>query len=952
MGRRSTASRAAATGSPTVPPVDRSRLGQLAGGLAEACVLVALIVTPLYFNPQSERVFEPDKAAWVIGLALIALLALGLRGLESWPRAGGLAKAQGADGWRRIRRHPILVIALVTALAMLLGTLGSAVPVVSFWGNYRRALGLLAWLACLVLCLATATTLRSPSAFQRLRRAVLVAALPLSLYAILQRFGIDSVPWQVTGDQPAERAFASTGNPILLGAFLVLALPLAAAGLAEAWAGWRARQSGAAAQVAGHALVLALGVGALWASQSRGPVVGLAAGLGLCAVLAAALSGRRRAAAALVVLGLGATLALVGASRAGLAGFGRLGGLLDPASRTAQERLLVWDAMADLAASDPARALRGYGPDTLMYVLPAHLPDALVRLTGDQTYDRAHNIVWEWWVAGGLPGALALLALYVAAFGVGLRLLGLLPSRRAGIGALACLLGGVALGMGLPLLLGAAPYAALGAPVGLVAGAAVFAAATAFVRGPVDVGAPTRVALGRAAVVGLLGALAAHLVEGALGLPTISAELVFWVLLGVLAATAWPWEDARPAPAWADGLVDGLALAALANAPLLLPRPPIRSAAAGWPLALLPLVVWIGADLLSTALRGGEYGRRALTRLTVLGAFVALFVVLAGAVSGGLLAFAVLLLASTFALGWALCQPLRAGPPTEPWRWLVYGSLTLLVAALLGRFALAPVRADAWLRAAREAAATGDRASAEQRFDRASQLWPGHPGFATYLGSFWRTIAFDGTVDPAERVRAFSRAEAALRGGLALAPDDALALRLANLLRDQASVLPDNPVRTSMLARAGEAYARAQQIFPRSPSVLAEQALYLEQAGRPEEAAAQYQLVTELEPANLAARAGLARMALARGDLDAALAALTAALAARPEGRGELARALDAGAVDPGADPVVAGTKVVLAVAMGNLSDARGRLEALRAAQPGAPMLNALAAWLARRSGG
>jgi O-antigen ligase/tetratricopeptide (TPR) repeat protein len=950
MGRRSTAPRTVAT--PALVRADVSRLGQLAGGLAEACVLVALVVTPLYFNPQSERVFEPDKVAWVIGLAFIALLALAVRGLEALPGRATPTDARGSSRWRRIARHPIVVIALCTGLALLFGAAGSAVPVVSLWGNYRRALGLLAWLAFLVLFLATTTTLRSPGAFQRVRRAVLVAALPLSLYAILQRFGIDSVPWQVAGDQPAERAFGATGNPILLGAFLVMAVPLALGGLGEAWPQWRAHRAGAAARVAGYVLVLVLGGGALWASQSRGPVVGLAAGLGLCAVLAAAASGRRRVAAALLVVSLGGSLALVGASRAALPGLGRLGGLLDPASRTAQERVLVWDAMADLVASDPARALRGYGPDSLMYVLPAHLPEALVRLTGDQTYDRAHNILWEWWLAGGLPGALALLALYVSAFAVGFWKLGLLPSRRALVGAMICLLAGVALGMGLPLLIGAAPYAALGAPVGLVAGAAVYAAGAAFLRSPSAVDGAAGGALGLAALVGLLGALAAHLVEGALGLPTVSAELLFWVLLGVLAAMAWPWEEERTGPAWTDGLVDGLALAALANAPLLLPRPPIRSTAAGWPLALLPLVVWVGADLLSTTERGAAYGQRAGARLAVLGAYVALFVVLASAVSGGLLAFALVLLGTTLALAWCLRQPLQAGPPTESWRWLVYGSLALLVAVAVGRLALAPVRADAWLRAGREAASTGDRASAEQRFDRAAQIWPGQPGFATYIGSYWRDVAFDAALGPAERVRAYSRAETALRGGLALAPDDDLALRLANLYRDQASVLPEGPERAALRAKAGEAYAQAQQIFPRSPSVLAEQALFFEQSGRREEAGLQYALVAELEPANLAARAGLARVAVARGDLDAALFALSAALATRPEGSAELARALEAGSVDPLADPLVGRAKAVLAAAAGDLPGARAQLDALRSTQPGEPALDSLAAWLAERGGG
>ena len=49
-----------------------SRLAKFARGIMEAAWLLALVVAPLYFDVQSDRVFEPDKIELVRWLAFIA----------------------------------------------------------------------------------------------------------------------------------------------------------------------------------------------------------------------------------------------------------------------------------------------------------------------------------------------------------------------------------------------------------------------------------------------------------------------------------------------------------------------------------------------------------------------------------------------------------------------------------------------------------------------------------------------------------------------------------------------------------------------------------------------------------------------------------------------------------------------------------------------------------------
>ena len=163
---------------------------------------------------------------------------------------------------------------------------------------------------------------------------------------------------------------------------------------------------------------------------------------------------------------------------------GRLGTLLASGSRTAEERRLVWEALERVAESSrPAQLWLGYGPDSLMYVLPPAVSPELVRLTPEQIFDRAHNVLWEWWVSAGLVGVAAFLAVFMAAITAGYRLLGLVKNRLEAMGLLAAQLAAGVVLVAIPIAAGQRELAAVGLPAGLVAGAALYAAAWGWRRG-------------------------------------------------------------------------------------------------------------------------------------------------------------------------------------------------------------------------------------------------------------------------------------------------------------------------------------------------------------------------------------------------------------------------------------------------------------------------------------
>ena len=86
-----------------------NRLSRFADGIMEACWLLALIVTPLFFNIYSSRVFEPDKIALLRSLALVAGAAWaqhrGISAVQVQVDGGGwqdatLANVASIDTWR------------------------------------------------------------------------------------------------------------------------------------------------------------------------------------------------------------------------------------------------------------------------------------------------------------------------------------------------------------------------------------------------------------------------------------------------------------------------------------------------------------------------------------------------------------------------------------------------------------------------------------------------------------------------------------------------------------------------------------------------------------------------------------------------------------------------------------------------------------------------------------
>lgn len=373
----------------------------------EAGWLTAMVVVPLIYWAAGRDSYELPKQIALRSILYVALalaIAVALVRWAAWP--GPLpGRRMLASGAHALLRWPPFWAALAVNGAWSVATIASVAPLMSFWGTTNRWSGLRTEWTYGALFLLGAALLTRRVQLTRLAGALAIGGAPIALYALYQKFGPQH-PWIISSGTPAgaARPFGTLGNPIFLADLALLAFFLILGALLGSRR-WLARGLWAAA--------LAFQVVSLVLPQSRAAWLALLVGLGVLAMLLAALHGvsRRHWLLGPALAGL----VLVGALWAGQAplrgvGLGRLADLVNPTEYAAQSRLLQWKA-AGLAWL--RRPLLGFGPETFESVIERDWDAALQRLgVGDDlVYDRAHNAALDALVSAGALGGAGLLLL-------------------------------------------------------------------------------------------------------------------------------------------------------------------------------------------------------------------------------------------------------------------------------------------------------------------------------------------------------------------------------------------------------------------------------------------------------------------------------------------------------------------------------------------------------------
>jgi tetratricopeptide (TPR) repeat protein len=254
--------------------MNSTKLSAFCDRVLETCWLLAVIITPLFFNTASNNVFERDKWTTLRTVALIMAAVWAIRFVEE--------RVSGKQQVLRISwRTPLVLPILLTIVSYLISSAFSLTPYVSIFGGYQRLRGTLSILSCITICLIIFDRMRTREQVDRFISVVILNSLPIALYGFIQHNELDPLPW---GGDVTRRIASNMGNPIFVAAYMIMAALPTLARIVDAFRSILTDEDTGTADVlraAAYIFMFLVQVISIWYSGSRGPLMGLVAGLGL-----------------------------------------------------------------------------------------------------------------------------------------------------------------------------------------------------------------------------------------------------------------------------------------------------------------------------------------------------------------------------------------------------------------------------------------------------------------------------------------------------------------------------------------------------------------------------------------------------------------------------------------------------------------------------------------------
>jgi len=282
----------------------------------------------------------------------------------------------------------------------------------SFWSNYERMDGLITLLHLFALFLVLGSVMNVKRLWIRFLQTSLGASALISIYGIFQLLG------KIVINQGGVRVDATFGNAAYLAAYLLFHIFFAAFLFAQKnTPNWLRIVYGG---------IMILHIFMLFNTMTRGALLAFFGGAMLTAFLVAFTEGQTKIKkyAVGVLIGL---ISIVGVftilkdtrviQESNL--FGRLA---DISLETGNSRFMVWD-MAWQGVKE--RPILGWGQGNFIVAFSKHYNPRMY--TEEPWFDRAHNIILDWLIAGGFVGLISYLAIFFAF----LYAIWLYPKRRA-----------------------------------------------------------------------------------------------------------------------------------------------------------------------------------------------------------------------------------------------------------------------------------------------------------------------------------------------------------------------------------------------------------------------------------------------------------------------------------------------------------------------------------------
>lgn len=301
------------------------------------------------------------------------------------------------DATYRPRRSLALILGGLFVLSIGVSTVLAENPVKAFWSNFERMEGYITILHLAMYVTVMTSVLKTEELWRRFFNCSLIAAGIVALYALLQLGGFFAI------SQSAIRIDATFGNATYFAVFMLIHAFVALYALVH-WAG----QSRVWLSVYGACFVVFSIL--VFYSSTRGSILGLLGGLTFAGLLAAVTAGGR---ARYIGIGIVGVILVLTAAFFSIKDtpFVRTHPVLERLASISLEagntRFAIWQMALKGAAERP---VFGWGQEGFNHLFNKYYESKLV--TQEPWFDRAHNVVLDWLVAGGALGMLLYLSLY------------------------------------------------------------------------------------------------------------------------------------------------------------------------------------------------------------------------------------------------------------------------------------------------------------------------------------------------------------------------------------------------------------------------------------------------------------------------------------------------------------------------------------------------------------
>lgn len=280
-------------------------------------------------------------------------------------------------------------------------------PTKSFWSNFERMEGVVTYFHLFAYFIIASTVLTVRGFWRPYLNLHLAAGVIMAVYAVFQWSG------DITIVQDGMRVNGRLGNAAYLGTYALFNIFIAGFFIVRE----SFTTTGERARVAIYGAIIILQTFVLYHTATRGAMLGLIAGIGLTTLLIAIFERERKVVrmSAIGVL-VAVTLFVGGFIAMRDAQFVKDSPVLSRFSaislteKTTKSRFMVWN-MAYQGFKE--RPVFGWGMENFNYVFNKYYDPKMY--DQEQWFDRAHNVFFDWLIAGGLPALLAYLSLFACA---------------------------------------------------------------------------------------------------------------------------------------------------------------------------------------------------------------------------------------------------------------------------------------------------------------------------------------------------------------------------------------------------------------------------------------------------------------------------------------------------------------------------------------------------------